>query len=208
MSALLASPPIKRLETQPTLSLPADCLYRLSVEQYHAMIDAGVIGEDDPVELLDGLLVQSMGKRGPPCVCLALLRDLLPAMLPSGWSLRIQDPLTLEGSEPEPDAVIVRGDVREFLAGHPTAAEAQLVIEVADSSLTLDRGVKRQIYAANEVPVYWIVNLLDRVVEVYTQPDRQRSDYTHCEVYSPAQSVPVPLAGTFQGEIPVAEFLP
>lgn len=129
-------------------------------------------------------------------------------MLPSGWSLRIQDPLTLEGSEPEPDAVIVRGDVREFLAGHPTAAEAQLVIEVADSSLTLDRGVKRQIYAANEVPVYWIVNLLDRVVEVYTQPDRQRSDYTHCEVYSAAQSVPVPLAGTFQGEIPVAEFLP
>lgn len=183
-------------------------LYRLSVKQYHAMIDAGVLQENGTVEFLDGLLVEKMGKNGAHCVALDLLRSILLALLPAGWILRLQDPVALDWGEPEPDAVIASGQATDYRATHPTPDRIVLVVEVADSSLKTDRGVKLAMYARNGLPVYWIVNLLQNQVEVYSQPTGpiEEPDYLERRVYRAGERVPL-LVGNQTAEISVSDFL-
>src|SRR5205823_2588074 len=105
--------------------------------------------------------------------------------LPPDWSLRIQSAITLSDSEPEPDLAVVRGDERRYAAHHPRPADVGLLIEVADSTLLGDRADKGRIYARAGIAIYWIVNLIDRQVEVYSAPSGsgdssaygQRTDY-------------------------------
>lgn len=146
-------------------------VFPLSVEQYHSMIDAGTLGEDDPVELIEGALVFKMPKNPPHEASLGQIQDLFPSRLLPGWLLRLQAPITLSDSEPEPDATIVRGQRGDYRKRHPHADEVALVIEVANTTLPRDRGMKLRTYARAGVATYWIVNLVDRHIEVYTNPD-------------------------------------
>src|SRR5881394_1324719 len=84
-------------------------VFRLSVEQYHAMIDAGVLTDDDPVELIEGILIQKMPKKPKHRIALAKLRRALEPLLPKTFSLQLQEPITLSDSEPEPDGTVFRG---------------------------------------------------------------------------------------------------
>src|SRR5262249_942521 len=155
------------------LSVAALPLYRLSVAQYHAMARAGILKEGEPVELIEGLLVQKMTKHPPHPVATGLTRDAVAARLPAGWFVRVQDPITLDTSEPEPDVVVARGQPRDYTTHHPGPADVPLVMEVAETSLDEDRGIKKWMYARNRIPTYWIVNLIDQQVEVYTVPTGQ-----------------------------------
>ena len=94
-------------------------VFRLSVDQYHAMIDAGVLTEDDPVELLEGILVQKTPKNPKHRIALAKLQRALQPLLPQGMSFQMQDPITLRDSEPEPDGVVFRGLSEDYQDGHP-----------------------------------------------------------------------------------------
>ncbi|MBY0512651.1 MAG: Uma2 family endonuclease, partial [Gemmataceae bacterium] len=142
-------------------------LRRWSVADYHAMIRAGILGEGEPVELLDGYLVRKMS-RGPAHDCaLDLLRAALAGLIPAGTYPRSQQAITLAETEPEPDYAVVRGGPRVFATRHPGGPEVRLVVEVADSSLTLDRGPKAELYAAAGIPVYWVVDIPDAQIEVY-----------------------------------------
>jgi Uma2 family endonuclease len=144
-------------------------LRRLTVLDYHRMIDLGILTEDDKVELLDGAIV-AMSPEGPPhrAVIDRLNRFLVLAVEGSGLTVRVAGPITLPPwSEPEPDlALIDTADVS--FAAHPRSAH--LVVEVAVSSLRRDRRRKARIYAEAGIAEYWIVDVEGLAVEVRSAP--------------------------------------
>jgi Uma2 family endonuclease len=191
-------------------AIPDVPIYRLSVDQYQAMADAGILTEEDRVELLEGWLVPKMTIHPPHASTTRRLRRLLGRMLPTGWLLLSQDPIATEDSTPEPDVAVVRGVEEDFDTRHPTSGELGLVVEVADTSLAQDRGNKKRLYARAGIPVYWIVNLLERQVEVYTDPTgpAQEPDYRQQRIYGEADTVPIFLDGAEVGSVSVRELLP
>jgi Uma2 family endonuclease len=185
-------------------------IHRISVEQYHQMIGAGVLGEDEPVELLDGIMVEKMPKKPHHSLATGLLRDALVLLLPAGWFVNDEQPVTTDTSEPEPDIAVVKGKRRDFRDRHPGPQDSALVAEVADSSLTRDRGLKKALYARAGVPVYWIVNLIDSQIEVYTAPTTARAepDYDQRQDCKSGDSVPVVIEGQEIGRLQVSDLLP
>jgi Uma2 family endonuclease len=181
-------------------------LYRLSVEQYHQMARTGILTDGAPVELIRGLLVQKMTKNPPHRVATRRTRRALDRILPPGWYTDSQEPVTLSDSEPEPDVAVAREELSNDTTRHPGPADVALVVEVADSSLAYDRSTKKEIYASSGIPVYWIVNLVDHCLEVYTGP--QGDDYASRTDLAPGDSVPVVIAGQTVGQIAVSDLLP
>jgi Uma2 family endonuclease len=110
--------------------------------------------------------------------------------------------LTLKDSEPEPDGAVVRGRPEDYLERHPVVTQLGIVCEVADRSLAYDRGWKKRMYASNGAPVYWIANLKERVVEVYSDP--AGNDYRQNRVFTMTDNAPIELDGNTFGEIRVA----
>ncbi len=121
-----------------------------------------------------------------------------------------QEPITLAESEPEPDAVVVRGNSDDFGERHPGPGDVAMVAEVTDSSLPRDRVFKKRIYAAAGIAVYWVVNLVDREIEVYADCTNPPSgpDYARCDKFTLAENVPVVFDGRTVAEIPVRAILP
>lgn len=186
-------------------------LFRLSVAQYHELADARILTEDDPVELLEGVLVQKMTKNPPHSVAVLRLQSLIPPLLPLGWHYRAQEAITLNDGEPEPDGVIARGKIDDYANTHPTAADVALIVEVADASLVRDRGIKLRSYARAGIPQYWIVNLIDRHVEVYAEPDpvaMPKPAYRRRETYAADATLSLVIAGQMRANISVREVLP
>jgi Uma2 family endonuclease len=191
-------------------AVPTEPIYRLSVQQYRAMAQHGILHEDDPVELLEGWLVQKMTKRPPHSIATGLVRDALDRVLPDGWHTDVQEPISTAESEPEPDVAIIRGARRDYLEAPPAHPNIALVVEVAESSLRQDRETKKRIYARAGLPTYWIVNLIGRHVEVYTSPSGPAPgpDYGQRQEYGLADTLPVILDGIEVARIAVRELLP
>lgn len=189
---------------------PTEPVFPLSVEQYHQMIEIGVLTDDDPVELIEGVLVFHMPKNPPHEFVVDAVQEQLRRMLPSAFMLRVEAPLTLTDGEPEPDLSLVRGSRRDYVDRHPSGDDALIVIEVADTSLRRDRSAKLRSYARAGIGEYWIVNLESRSIEVYTDPDRIAAEPTYrSRVDVPADGrVAVRLDGVVVGEIEVASILP
>jgi Uma2 family endonuclease len=185
-------------------------LWRFSVAQYEAMIDAGILTENDPVELLEGWIVKKMPKNPAHIFSTQVLQDIFGKILPEGWFINLQDPITTEGSEPEPDAAILRGQRRDYVARKAVPDDVALVIEVAEATLPQDRTIKKRVYAAAGIPVYWIINLPDKQLEVYTNPSAGADgpDYEERKVYRPSDTVPVVINGRRIATIQVADLLP
>ena len=149
---------------------------RFSVPEYHRLIELGILNEDDNLELLEGYLVHKMSRNPPHGAALQQGTMKWIQVLSPGWKLRVQCAITLSESEPEPDFAIVRGDAKAYLTHHPKAADVGLVVEVSDSSLLGDRDDKGRIYAHARIPCYWIVNVQDNWIEVYTSPSGPVAD--------------------------------
>ncbi len=180
---------------------------RLTRIEYEALVEHGVLDEDDPIELLDGRLAfrESQGTRHA-AACLRV-RIALDRAFGAGYHVRPQFLIALDDvSEPEPDVAVVRGRIEDYLDAHPTSLV--LVVEVADSSLGRDRGRKGSLYARAGVADYWIVNLLGRVLEVYRDPERSaagRWRYRTVRVLKPRAAVS-PLAAP-RARLRVADLL-
>ncbi len=189
---------------------PAEPIKRISVDQYHAIIRAGVFDDDDPIELLKGWLVEKMPKKPPRSVATGLVSDAMGPLLPPRWHLICQEPIITADSEPEPDIGAVRGKRRDNNDTHPRPKDVGLIVEVADATLARDRGVKKTTYARAAIPIYWMVILLDRCVEVYTDPTgpAKKPDYRHKHVFGAKESVPFILDGKEIGRLKVRLFLP
>ena len=141
---------------------------RLRRAEYDRLIDLGMfLGER--IELLDGLLVVAEPQNSPHMATVLHVAEVLRLAFGPGWHARVQGPLALDdASEPEPDIAMVQGRPLDYAGAHPTIAP--LVVEVANSSLRLDRRIKAGLYARAGVPEYWIVNLVDGVLEVHRDP--------------------------------------
>jgi Uma2 family endonuclease len=149
--------------------------HRFTVDEYHRMIQAGILNEDDRVELIRGEIVQmaAIGSRHASCV--ARLNDLLVGTLRGQAVLWPQNPLTImPDSEPEPDIILLRYREDFYRGALPQAEDVALLIEVADTSLRYDRHMKGPLYAEAGVQEYWIVDLEGEAVEVYRDPSGGR----------------------------------
>ena len=134
-------------------------------------------------------------------------RDELLPRLPQGWHVIIEAPVRIpDFDEPEPDLGIVRGTREEYADRHPEPADVGLLIDVGDTTLDRDLGEKGRAYARGGVPVYWIVNLVDRQLEIYTEPGPD--GYRDRRVLGPTDQAWVTIGGTEIGPIPVAVLLP
>lgn len=141
--------------------------------EFEALMQSGVFEPDERLELLAGELTRRESVGTLHAVAVTLLSEILSRLLPSGMHLRVQLPLALgEYDEPFPDVAVVVGSPRDYLQQHPSTAA--LVVEVAEASLKTDREVKGSLYASTGIPEYWIVNLKERVVEVYREPTPDR----------------------------------
>lgn len=189
---------------------PAPISHRFTVEQYHRMIDAGILTENDKVHLIEGFILEMTPIGVLRRYAVDEVYHAVEKLLPTGWKAFMQQPITLADSELEPDVSVVRGTGADYKDHHPWPSEIGLLIEVADSSLTLDRSTKARLYAADGIPEYWIVNLIERQIEVLRDPhgDRSTAAYRSLATFSAAEKFPLNLSGQACGEIAVASVLP
>ena len=183
-----------------------DHLYRMNVDQYERLVEAGVL-DGKPVELIDGLLVRKMGKNPPHVIACEATRDQLLPLIPRSWRLTIEAPVRIpDYDEPEPDLAVVRGTRDEYEHRHPGPDDIGILIEVSDTSLDRDRGEKQSAYARSGVSAYWIVNLVDRQLEIYTSP--APTGYRERRLLRPDEQVAVMIDGEETGRFAVAAILP
>ena len=171
-------------------------LRRWTRREYERLVDLGAF-DREPVELLGGQLIVAEPQGSYHVTAVGMLGSRLATVLPPGWIARVQAPLALdEESAPEPDLAVVPGTWADYRDAHP--ASAALLVEVADSSLAFDRDQKGSLYARARVADYWIVNLVDRVLEIYRDPGPDPTaahgwSYRSPLMLSPAETV-APLA--------------
>jgi Uma2 family endonuclease len=184
--------------------------HRFTVDEYHKLIEVGILTENDRLELIDGYLVEKMPHDPIHDGTLQKVNRRLLRILPAGWEARVQMAITLSRSEPEPDMAVVREASDGYMSRHPGASDFGLVIEVSNTSLDSDRDDKIPMYARDGIPVYWIVNVVDRQVEVYEQPTGASPSPTYGaqRIYKPGDSVPVVLGGVNAGTVAVVDLLP
>ncbi len=184
--------------------------HRFTVEQYHRMIETGVLSESDKVQLLEGIILEMTPVGTPHAYTVDALHEEIERLLPAGWKVFMQRPVTLATSEPEPDLSVAVGSRADYKDHHPGPGAIAILIEVADTSLALDRGPKAAVYAAGRIPEYWIVNLTDRQIEVYREPQGEGTTaaYGSATIILAADKIALNLAGKTCGEITVAAVLP
>ncbi|MFL5329338.1 MAG: Uma2 family endonuclease [Gemmataceae bacterium] len=183
---------------------------RFTVDDYHRMAKAGILTPQDRVELINGWIVSKMTLNPPHAICLSKLDRRFGQMIPEECAVRCQLPITLgDDSEPEPDLVVATGKDDDYGQSHPGPQQVLLVIEVADSSLDIDRHEKLMLYALHGLSEYWIVNLVDRQIEVYTDPvSTPQPTYRKRSIYLADDQIPVVLAGKPLAQLLVKHFLP
>ena len=181
-------------------------LWHVPVERYHTLIDRGILGPGDRVELLEGIIVQKVSKNPPHRIATRLSRLALERVIPPNWYVDAQEPITLQASEPEPDIAVIRGDTRMYARRHPGLGDIGLVVEVADTTMDRDRIVKKRIYAAAGIPFYWLLDLNSRKLETYSEP--KGSEYASATEHAAHESVTVILDGVTVGSVAVSDLLP
>lgn len=178
-------------------------LVPLTVEQYHGMLEKGILRDGDPIELVEGLLVRKnraaagedeMTHGTRHALVVTRFLKVERALDPLGCHLRVQLPVTLSRvSEPEPDVAIVKGSIESFGDRHPGPGDVLVLIEVADSSLGYDRGSKLRVYASASIPVYLIVNIPEQQVECYEEPVSDQGRYGRRSDYRTGETLSLPL---------------
>ena len=185
-------------------------LRRFTRHEYERLIDHGFLNEDDPIELLDGLLFVKEPQHSPHRTAVLLVAKAVERAFGEGWFVQTQSPIILDDrSEPEPDVCVVRGSPRDYVASHPT--RPALIVEVAQSGLRIARGRKATAYARARIADYWVVNLIDRVLEVHREPARPGPAQRHWGYVAittlGADATVAPLAAP-SADIRVADLLP
>jgi hypothetical protein len=192
-------------------------LLPLTLDQYHRMIETGILPEDASIELLEGMLVpKDRGDAGADTMVVGeqhayvvnQLARLLVRLDRTRMYIQTQQPIVIAeaGGEPEPDAAIVLRPIDAL--GKPTAADVSCVIEVAGSSLERDRTTKLRHYARGGIPQYVIVNLVERIAEEYLQPNPSEGTYAKSVNAGIGESLRLHLEGEERLTVPVADLLP
>jgi Uma2 family endonuclease len=161
-----------------------------NITEYYRMAEAGILSEDDRVELIEGEIIKMtpIGSRHAGCV--SRLNALFNRLIGETAVVSIQNPLRLSNfSEPQPDIALLKPRDDFYSNAHPTPADVLLIIEVSDTSLEYDRDIKLPLYAATSMPEVWLVNLIKDTIEIYREPHsgmyREVRYFTHGETVSP-----------------------
>jgi Uma2 family endonuclease len=157
------------------------------------------------VELLEGWIVTKMPQNPPHSGSVGRINRYLARILPADWSLRVQFPITLSDSEPELDIVIARGKEGSYDKRHPRPADIGILMEVGDSSVLDDRRYKGILYAEAKIAQFWLINVVERKIEVHTKPRGGR--YQKTVEFAEKDSVPLVLDGERIADIPVSELI-
>ena len=181
---------------------------RLSVAEYHRMADLGLLKPDERVELIHGLLEEKPVVTPPHAFAVTKLSKLIEQFNIEQCVLRVQMPIALYDSEPEPDLVLARSVESGYFDRHPGPADIQLLIEVAVSSLAFDQGEKLSLYAASGITTYWIFNLIDRRLEVFTNPQSgDQPAFLDVQHFARGATVPLIFGGAMVGSIAVSNVI-
>jgi Uma2 family endonuclease len=193
-----------------TTDAPPRSVHRFTIEEYERLTKIGFLNPGDRSELIDGWLVDKMPHNPKHAGTVDVTNSTIAALLSAAWTTRSQLPVRLPGDNaPEPDVAVVPAPKQQYFARHPTEKDVALVVEVSDTTLDEDRRLKIPQYAKAKIAVYWIVNLVDRRVEVYTQPRGGKNPtYKTRTDYGPNDAVPVVIGGKRVGTIAVKELLP
>jgi len=183
---------------------------RFTRAEYERLIDLGVFQPGEEIELIGGELMVAEPQGAPHYTAIRKTAKALEAAFGPGWEVRTEGPIGLDDeSEPEPDVAVVPGAPDDYARAHPS--RPALTVEVAESSLALDRQRKGSLYARAGLPDYWVLNLVDRVLEVYREPAPDSAApfgwrYGRSEVFEASARV-TPLAAP-GSSIPVSRLLP
>ena len=168
---------------------------RFTITEYHRLADLDFFTEDDRVELIKGEIIKMAAKGKAHSVCNTRLYRELFKLLEEKATIRGQEPIIINDSEPEPDLTIVKNTPDDYFLNHPTPSDIFLIIEVADSSLKYDQEIKLSLYAEAYISDYWIFNLVNYYLECYSDPyqDLQgKFGYRHKSIILPNESVKLP----------------
>jgi Uma2 family endonuclease len=180
-------------------------LYRMTVDQYESLVESGTFTKRDRLHLINGLLVAKMTQGDGHVTADILCGNALSSLVPAGWHVRPGKPVRIAPrNEPEPDHTVVRGAVMDYRHRKPVPTDVAMVVEVADSSLLDDRQMA-SVYGGAGIPIYWIVNLVDHQIEVYSGP---QTDGNASRVdYKSGDLVPVVVGGTIVGQLAVDDII-
>jgi len=189
----LASPPATEVRPR-----------RFTSDEVQAMLEAGILHEDDPLELINGQLVVMSPINDPHIVCINRLNTIFSKRLVTheidGVVVSVQNPVRIdEHNEPEPDVVLSTA-----LDGAPRPENVLLLVEVSDTTLAYDRDVKRPLYARAGIPEVWILDLEARHIEVHREPD---NDVYRTRHLAGLDDTVTPERPTSVGDIPVRDIL-
>lgn len=181
---LTTSPPIAR----PVRLAPP---HRFSRDDYHAIAKAGILGEDDHVELIAGEIITQMPIGTAHAGLVNRLNQIMTNLARGRCIVSVQNPIALDPfSEPQPDIALLRPRADFYAKEHPGPADVLLIVEVADTSLAFDREEKIPLYAAAGIPEVWLVDLVDKSVSVFRLP--VQGAYTEVTRHRAGAAIPVP----------------
>jgi Uma2 family endonuclease len=193
--------------------LPEGEPYRMTAEEFFHAVEAGVFPPDRRLGLWEGQLYEKMAKKLAHAASSEMARLALSRVLPEGWSLWGENPILVDNiTAPLPDLTVVRGAPIDYFRRNsvPKAPDIGLVVELADA--TLKRNLKETLakYAASGLPAYWVVNLVDRRIECFTdpQPAAGTAAFARAERFGPGEEVPLVLDGREVARVPVNDLLP
>jgi Uma2 family endonuclease len=185
-------------------------LYRMTLEEYEALVASGAFKGRNRFHLIDGYLVEKMTQDPPHTAADERCGRELLRVVPRGWTVRSGKPVRIprpgRDSEPEPDRSVVRRRPDDYAGRHPDPGDIALVVEIADSSLAEDHQLAVEVYGPAGIPACWIVDINARRVEVYTR--RGPQGYGPPEFFGEGESVPVVIGGRVRGRIAVDDILP
>jgi Uma2 family endonuclease len=190
---LVTLTPEKVADTMPGMATHEARTRRWTRIEYEKLIDLGIFRPGESIELIGGELIVAEPQGALHYTAVLKTARALEVVFGAGWVVRTQGPIGLDDdSEPEPDVAVVRGSLEDYCVAHPS--RPALTVEVAESSLDIDRERKGGAYARAGLADYWIVNLIDRVLEVYREPAADPSSpfgwrYGRREIVRPPASV-------------------
>ncbi|XHR85111.1 MAG: Uma2 family endonuclease [Gloeotrichia echinulata GP01] len=163
---------------------------KFTVEQYHKMVDSGILKADDRIELIWGEIIEMSPIGTKHAACVKCLNKLLSSKLRDRILIAIQDPVELnDNSEPQPDVALLKLRDDFYETAHPQPSDIFLLIEVADSTVKYDREVKIPLYAQANIIEVWLMDIYEQVVEVYQQPIA--TEYQHIQKFARGESLSI-----------------
>jgi Uma2 family endonuclease len=197
-------------EPQPEIDPLQGMRRKWTREEYYRLAEAGFLRPDEKVQLIGGEIIRMSPQSSRHYSAIRDVQEALQSVFGSDYEIRTQAPINLPGeSAPEPDVAVVRGSRDDYRAGHPNIAD--LIVEVSDSSLLLDKRGKTSLYATAGIPEYWIVNLVSNRLEVYRSAVKAATEpfgYGYADVVELGASDTISPLAAPDARIPVAGLLP